>query len=380
MNQKQKDHLIIKFIENDISHQELLDLKGWLSNTNNKAYFDDYIRVNYLINLKTSFNRESSLDEIKRQIANNSRVKKVRFIKYVAIAASIALLIALTFVFNSNNSQVEESIIVNNQIKIGTDKAILTMETGEEVALAKGVSFQTQNATSNGEGIVYNNNSSQQLVYNYLTIPRGGKFFIVLSDGTEVWLNSESKLKYPVSFIEGEAREVELVYGEAYFDVSSSTNHNGSAFKVINEAQEVQVLGTEFNIKAYKDDYQILTTLAEGKVALHIKNDVKVLVPNEQANFNTLNETIEISKVDVYNEVAWKEGIFSFKDKPLKDIMTTLSRWYDFNVLFENKDMEKDIFGGIFSKDQNIKDILKMIENSNAAVRFEVSEKTVTVK
>ncbi|GGD20760.1 FecR family protein [Hyunsoonleella pacifica] len=380
MNQKQIDHLIVKFIENDISHQELLDLKAWLNNANNKAYFDEYIRVNYLINLKTPFSRESSLDEIKMVIATNSRVKKVRFIKYGAIAASIALLISLTFIFNSNNSQVEESIIVNNQIKTGTDKAILTMETGEEVALAKGVSFQTQNATSNGEGIVYNNNSSQQLVYNYLTIPRGGKFFIELSDGTKVWLNSESKFKYPVSFIDGEAREVELVYGEAYFDVSSSINHNGSAFRVINETQEVQVLGTEFNIKAYKDDYQILTTLVEGKVALNIKNDVKVLAPSEQANFNKLNETIEISKVDIYNEVSWKEGIFSFKDKPLKDIMTILSRWYDFNVLFENKDMEKDLFGGVFSKDQNIKDILKMIENSNAAVRFEVSEKTVTVK
>ncbi|WP_203256179.1 FecR family protein [Hyunsoonleella ulvae] len=379
MNQKQIDHLIVKFIENDVSHQELLDLKAWLNNVNNKAYFDEYIKVNYLINLKTPFNRESSLDEIKRQIANNSKVKKVRFIKYGAIAASIALLISLTFIFNNNNSQVEESIIVNNQIKIGTDKAILTMETGEEVALVKGVSFQTQNATSNGESIVYNN-SSQQLVYNYLTIPRGGKFFIELSDGTKVWLNSESKLKYPVSFIDGEAREVELVYGEAYFDVSSSTNHNGSAFKVINETQEVQVLGTEFNIKAYKDDYQILTTLVEGKVALHTKNNIKVLAPGEQANFNKLNETIEISKVDIYNEVSWKEGIFSFRDKPLKDIMTILSRWYDFDVLFENKAIEKDLFGGIFSKDQNIKDILKMIENSNAAVRFEVSEKTVTVK
>jgi len=380
MNQKQKDHLIFKFIENDISHKELLDLKAWLNNADNKAYFDEYIRINYLIHIKTPFKRQSSLDEIKMLIANNSKTKKVRFIKYGAIAASVALLISLTFIFNSDNSQIKESTIVNNQIKTGTDKATLTTETGEEIPLVKGVSFQTQNATSNGEGIVYNNNSTQKLVYNYLTIPRGGKFFIELSDGTKVWLNSESKFKYPVSFIDGGAREVELVYGEAYFDVSSSTNHNGSAFNVINETQEVQVLGTEFNIKAYKDEYQMLTTLVEGKVALNLKNGVKVLAPNEQANFNKLDKTIEISKVDVYNEVSWKEGIFSFKDKPLKDIMTILSRWYDFNVLFENKDIEKDLFGGVFSKDQNIKDILKMIEDSNAAIRFEISEKTVTVK
>src|SRR5690606_40703343 len=123
--------------------------------------------------------------------------------------------------------------------------------------LEKGDSIQTHNAISNGEEIIYNNNTSRQLVYNYLTIPRGGQFQLTLSDGTRVWLNSETQIKYPVSFTDGESRQVELVYGEAYFEVSHSTEHKGSDFIVYNQNQEVQVLGTEFNIKAYKDDSNI---------------------------------------------------------------------------------------------------------------------------
>ena len=150
---------------------------------------------------------------------------------------------------------------------------------------------------------------------------------MILSDGTKVWLNSESQLKYPVAFNDGETRQVELVYGEAYFDVSPSTAHKGARFKVFNQSQEVEVLGTEFNIKAYKDETNIYTTLVEGKVAISAAGKNQILKPNQQSNLNLETGSIEITTVDVYNETTWIDGIFSFENKPLKEILKVLSRW-----------------------------------------------------
>ena len=198
---------------------------------------------------------------------------------YVGVAASIVILISSVIFFNkepnnfnNNDTQIAIPIIINN-IETGTDKAILTLANGSEIALIKGETYKGQNVSSDGKEIVYNGKAvSKEITYNYLTTPSGGQFFVKLSDGTQVWLNSESRLKYPVTFLDGEIRQVELVYGEAYFDVSPSTAHKGLKFKVINQAQEVEVLGTEFNIKAYKDESNIFTTLIEGKVAVSILN------------------------------------------------------------------------------------------------------------
>ena len=218
------------------------------------------------------------------------------------------------------------------------------------------------------------------MVYNYLTIPRGGQFFIKLSDGTQVWLNSETQLKYPVSFNEGETRQVELVYGEAYFDVSSSTENQGSKFKVINNAQNVEVLGTEFNIKAYKDEASIYTTLVEGKVVVNALNKSKILIPNEELNFNqSTNSLIVSSGVDVYKAKSWKEGIFSFRDKPLQDIMKVLSRWYDINVVFKSEDIKMQTFHGSLDKKLSIREIMAIICINNT-IEYEINKNTVLLK
>ena len=212
---------------------------------------------------------------------------------------------------------------------------------------------------------MYQNAKSNASVikYNYLTIPRGGQFFIKLSDGTQVSLNSESQLKYPVHFIEGETREVELVYGEAYFDVSPSTNHKGAKFKVLNNTQEIEVLGTEFNIKAYQDEVNIYTTLVEGKVAINTPNLKQLLIPNQQSILDTQNNTLSVITVDVLEAISWKEGVFSFVDKPLKDIMKVLSRWYDVDIIFDNKELESAEFIGTLNKNQSIDEVLSIMKS-----------------
>nr|WP_276520152.1 FecR family protein [Aestuariivivens sediminis] len=248
--------------------------------------------------------------------------------------------------------------------------------------MEKGNPIQTQNAISNGEEIVYKNKEQEvvELVFNHLTVPRGGQFVIELSDGTQVWLNSESQLKYPVNFMEGQAREVELVYGEAYFDVSPSTAHNGARFKVLNKAQEVEVLGTEFNIKAYRDETNIYTTLVEGKVALEYNGKRQNLSPSFQSNVDVVSQTVSIGKVDIKSVVSWKMGVFSFRGKPLKEIMKVISRWYDVDVVFENKELEKITFKGVLGKNQNLEEILETIKTLSIINNYKINGKIITLE
>ena len=348
---------------------------------------------NYIFNSLTDENLIKKRFNLSNQIDKDADWKKLKskidvlvrrlYWKYAA-AASVLIIVALTiFLNNGDNTQFIEPIIVNNNIQTGTDKATLTLENGEEVTLIKGVSLQTSYATSSGEEIIYQtiSTTNPEIAYNYLTIPRGGQYFVKLSDGTQVWLNSDSKLKYPVAFIEGQTREVELVYGEAYFDVSLSKNHSGSKFNVnvLSGNQEVEVLGTEFNIKAYKDESHIYTTLVEGIVSVGNAIDKEILKPNEQSILNIESKNIIISEVDVYNETSWRKGFFTFKGKPLKDIMIILSRWYNIDIEIENKAVSNYKFIGTLSKNKNIEHILQTIKNTNN-ITYEITDNRIIIK
>jgi len=213
-----------------------------------------------------------------------------------------------------------------------------------------------------------------------LTVPRGGQYVVELSDGTKVWLNSESQLKYPVSFIEGQSREVELAYGEAYFDVSPSSKHKGAKFKVFNQFQEIDVLGTEFNIKAYKGESNVYTTLLEGKISVSIDNKNLGLKPNQQLDLDINNNTSTIKTVDVYNEVSWKDGVFSFESKTLEEVMKVFSRWYDIEIVFKNNSIKNEEFVGILRKNKNLETILKSFKNYDVIKNFEIEDKKVVLE
>ncbi len=373
--------LIIKKLNSTLTNQEEIIFNSWYSESaKHRDYFNN-VSKNYSKDLDV-VDIEKGWNTIEKQIKPAINNTKNNYWKYVAIAASLVLLISITFIFNKNEAQVVEPIIVNNNIKIGDDKATLTLETGETIALEKGNTYETQNVTSNGKEIIYHvgEKSKSEIAYNILTIPRGGKFYIMLSDSTKVWLNSESQLKYPVAFNDGQLRQVELVYGEAYFEVSHSTEHKGSHFKVIHNKQEVEVLGTEFNIKAYKEEKNIYTTLVKGKVEVSFETQSKVLKPGEQSNLNAITKVLNVANVDVYDQISWKEGVFSFKRKTLKEIMQVLSRWYDMKVDFENKDIESKGFTGVVGKEQGIQEILETIKNLDVIKNYEINNKTITLK
>ncbi len=364
----------------DLEASKLLDKKDkeeFLMKLADESKMDEHVhRIN-------SIDVENDWKMIKRRIREATRTSL--YWTY-GIAASVVSLIAITYFLFIQKPQGNDATLVDSadtEIKIGTDKATLTLEDGSDIALEKGKAYQSENASSNGEELVYDKKvgTNTEMAYNYLTIPRGGQFNVKLPDGTEVWLNSESRLKYPVAFAEGKSREVELVYGEAYFDVAPSTDHKGATFKVRMQAQEVEVLGTEFNIKAYSDEATIYTTLVEGKVAVSTKTAKQDLVPNQQANLNRKTNEMTIATVDVYNETSWKKGLFSFKEKPLVEIMKVLSRWYNIDsVTFENVAHESVKFDGVLSKDQNIEDILGIIKDIGYISDYEIRAKTIIIQ
>ena len=390
MKSNKIQNILVKYLSNQATFEELDALDNWIKNPENEKLFQSYIRTNYAIdyNLK-KFNSDKIKLMLSEKIAKEKkvfRIKKIRQrILYGAAASLVIGLLATGFFLNSNrftSPEVNTPIVVNTPIKVGTDKATLTLEDGTVVALQKGNNYQTKTTHSNGEQIVYDagNRNSTKTAYHYLTIPRGGQFYLVLSDGTKVWLNSETQLKYPVAFTDGVTRQIQLVYGEAYFEVSPSTKHKGAKFKVLNKSQEVEVLGTHFNIKAYRDETNVYTTLVEGKVVVSNSKFNKILKPNEQASLNLQDNSITIAPIDVYNEISWIDGVFSFRKKPLGEIMKVLSRWYDIEVQFENQDTKNVRFNGVLGKEQKIEDILKRIKKFKAINDYEIVNKKIILK
>ena len=311
--------IIIKKLNHTLTQKEALVFDKWYkSSIKHKEYFD---------RVKTNFNNsidfvdvEKGWNELKNKLEDNPSINRSLVWKFAA-AAAVLVLISLPFIFEKSNAN--RNPTAEKAIMAGTDKAILTLENGSQIVLEKGKNYASKHITSNGKNLVYisNNKKSNLVQYNYLTIPKGGEFFVKLSDGTKVWLNSESKLKYPINFIKGETRTVELLYGEAYFDVSESTNHNGDSFKVKYQAQHIEVLGTEFNLKAYRDSHSYYTTLVEGEVA--VSNDItrKILSPGEQSIVSDGIEGIKVMNVDLSHEVAWKNGFFSFNKESLGEML-----------------------------------------------------------
>ncbi len=389
MNNHQVKALIAKFLTHQASAAELDLLDIWLKDSENEQLFNSYVQTNYAIEYEMrqfEANKvKSKLQQLMDAEKKTLKLKKWRqIIGYAAAAVFAGLLVSAYFLKDNIFTKTVETNprIISNNVEIGSDKATLTLEDGSQVALGKGNAYQTKNVHSDGEEIMYGAGESNvsEVVFNLLTVPRGGQFHLVLSDGTEVWLNSESQLKYPVYFIKGQPRQIELVYGEGYFAVSPSTEHEGSKFIVFNQSQEIEVLGTEFNIKAYREDTKIYTTLVEGKVSINTGSTKNILEPSQQASLNLKDESVDIATVNVYNEISWKEGVFSFRRKPLVEIMKVLSRWYDIDVNFESPELERAQFNGALGKDQNIEDILNTIKNFGVIKDYEIINKTILLK
>jgi len=376
--------LIIKYLSKEADIDEIEQLDNWLIIKGNISVFNSYVQTDYFISIvMTRYNLENAKNKIHERIRLIEKRKKLERNKKYAFAASVIFLIGISLINQFNFNETKEPII------IGSDKAVLTLENGDQVILEKGKKFQNKTLNSNGKELSYsiknktaNNPSNQKIVYNFLTVPRGGQFSLNLEDGTKVLLNSDSKIKYPIKFIKGKKREVELLYGEAFFDVSSSQNNNGSEFIVSTKTQKINVIGTKFNIKAYNEDEIITTTLVEGKVRVHNGENQILLSPNQQSKVDSKSTNIDVSNVDVLQQISWINGLFSFNDTSLESIMQTLSRWYDLKFIFKSANQKKLLFSGVLERTKSIEDILFIIEKTSSLneINFEIIDKVIIVE
>ena len=387
-------HLIVKLFTNSISEREREELLTWLQEGDNMSYLKNYIQNDYDLNramIKPDIDKafESLIKRIdskeeKDQQPNETPVIPIfrkSWFKYVAASCAVILLFSGYYFVNTFESFKNKQSIVHTPIEPGGSKAILTLNDGTELVLKKGKAYKNESLSTNGEELDYikTDIAHTEKSYNYLTIPRGGQFFLKLSDGTKVWLNSDTKIKYPVHFVDGETRKVELLYGEAYFDVSPSTENKGSSFVVNQDLQNIEVLGTEFNIKAYKEDDKIYTTLVEGAVAVSNDSHTTLLKPNQQSIITGATPEITVSDVKVYSEVAWKDGVFNFRKKELQEVVQVLMRWYDVEIIIEDPTLKTYKFNGLLRKDQDLYDILKLI-NQTEKINYEKKDKKIVLK
>ena len=378
--------ILVKYLSKEANIDEIEELDRWLIKKGNMTIFNSYVQTDYFTSIfMTKYDLQMAKSKIHKRIRLIEKRNKLERYKKIAFAASIILLVGISLF---NQFYFNETIIIRDPIVIGTDKAVLTLENGDQVILEKGQKFQNKTVNSDGKELSYSiknrsssNFKNEKIASNFLTIPRGGQFSLNLEDGTKVLLNSDSKIKYPVKFIKGKKRQVELLYGEAFFDVSSSQNNNGSEFIVSTKTQKINVLGTKFNIKAYSEDDIITTTLVEGKVKVENGENQILLFPNQQSKVDSNSAIIDVSDVDVSQQISWIKGLFSFNDTSLEDIMHTLSRWYDLEFIFKSANQKKFIFSGILERTKSIEDILFIIEKTSSSneINFEINNKTIII-
>ena len=378
--------ILVKYLSKEANIDEIEELDRWLIKKGNMTIFNSYVQTDYFTSIfMTKYDLQMAKSKIHKRIRLIEKRNKLERYKKIAFAASIILLVGISLF---NQFYFNETIIIRDPIVIGTDKAVLTLENGDQVILEKGQKFQNKTVNSDGKELTYtiknrssSNSKNEKIASNFLTIPRGGQFSLNLEDGTKVLLNSDSKIKYPVKFIKGKKRQVELLYGEAFFEVSSSKNNNGSEFIVSTKTQKINVLGTKFNVKSYRRDDVITTTLVEGKVKVENEENQILLFPNQQSKVDSNSAIIDVSDVDVFQQISWINGLFSFNDTSLEDIMYTLSRWYDLEFIFKSSNQKKFIFSGILERTKSIEDILFIIEKTSSSneINFEINNKTIII-
>jgi len=393
--------LVIKYNRDSITEQEYQELMAWRdSSDSNRRLFERLSAPNYLEDKLNelpdmqSF-KEAGWDKVMAAITADGEETyagiviptRRRIWRRYAIAASVAAVMAVGVWYYMKYSSVAKTNTLpvlasnfKNDVKPGGNKAVLTLSDGSIVVLdSTGSGTVAQQGSTKivklDKGrLAYNavNRSSEEIAYNTLTTPAAGQFSVTLPDGSKVWLNNASSLRYPVAFT-GKTREVELK-GEGYFEIARNASQ---PFKVRVGAMLVDVLGTSFNIAAYGDESHIKTTLLTGGVRVSEGAANMLLKPGEQIQVNPEGKFSFPQEVDADGVVAWKNGLFHFERADIHTVMRMLARWYDVEVVYEGPVSTRQ-FGGDIQRNLNLTEVLEILQKNQ--VHFSLEGKKITVR
>lgn len=305
------------------------------------------------------------------------------FSKLARYAAILLIPVALTVSvlhYSKNDAKQQNSDVVMNKEQAGTKKVMLILGDGTEVALDHNQSIKSQDGThiesdaNNGLTYQTDKNASTKAVFNTLVIPKGVDYKLILDDLTEIWLNSDSRIKYQVNFNATNTREVYLEKGEAYFHVAKNPQ---KPFIVHSATLKLQVLGTSFNVNTYS--HKIQTTLVEGKVKVESTASEVLLAAGQQANYNKIDGTLLKGDVDVFPYVAWKEGVIVFQNMKMGALLEQLGRLYDYDIEFKDQSLKELHYTARADRSESLRNILDIIQET-AKLKFTIKGRSVIVE
>lgn len=372
--------VIHNYLFGEISKEERTVLNEWLEQSGKhremlesfrqKGYVDEKIIQHRIFNAKRGYRK---FEESKKR-----RNRRIRFIRIVSVAAVFCCVVSVTtfLLWNSDKREYTELVQTETSIIPGGYRAILILDGGQNVELAESstlkVTGKSTEVTVRDNRVIYVPEDTVNMsAINRVYTPRGGEYNLELSDGTKVWLNAETELRYPVRF-QKDRREVEVV-GEAYFEVAKDANR---PFIVHASGMNTRVLGTSFNVKAYTGEER-QTTLVKGRVEVSYGTQRVKISPGEQVTLK--GEELEVQEVDTQVSTGWKNGLFVFDDQSLENVLQELGRWYDVHIFIANEGVKQLKFTSNFPRYENIDRVLDIIELA-ACVKCEIKGRTIVVR
>ena len=385
--EKEIHELLLAYLQDDISEEEMIRLQGWLDENERHRKLLDELRdkevLRQEIGAYASFDTSRRWIQLKEEMDKTPRKRRLLLRVWKSVAAVFVAAVAgglLYWQITDSARPVEEQVLVA-QIRPGETQAVLITGKGQQLLL-QGLKDTCLDITGNETLKISKDGSleyslsalSRMPEWHTLQVPRGGEYKIVLDDGTEIWLNSASELRYPAHFV-GNERRVYLT-GEAYFQV---VRNEVAPFIVETRDMDVKVLGTSFNVSAYEDEENSHATLVEGRVEVDDKiNGEKVtLTPGKQALLQGKEMIVREVNTKLYS--MWRLDRFTFSSEDMEGVIRKLSRWYNVDFFFSNTSMKQKRFTGSLPKYSDISQVLRMIEMTTD-IKFQVKGNTIIIQ
>lgn len=375
MQEEIEDILIKRLSGEYLSEEEKSCFEVWYRDEEHQAYYRDLQKIRSGV-LASSV--PGKIDKGKAWLKVRPVRKKRVIYRVIGYAAMFVLPLGVALALLLPEKQNEKITYTHSVVLPGKKMATLTLSTGEQVALTDSLPRLEERGMvishSEEKALVYNqvqDSIPAEVVYNAVTVPRGGEYKLALSDGTIVWLNSDSYIRYPVRFA-GDTRQVEL-RGEAYFEVAKNSE---KPFIVRMKEYNIRVTGTQFNARSYSNE-ETATTLVQGSVQIEKGGSVSKLSPGQQAILK--DGQVQVRKVDVESYIAWRTGDFSFTQCRLENILDELARWYDVDVFYMNQQVKDYHFSAWFKRSSSISEVIAILEKTKK-ISLDLKGRMLTVK